>query len=114
MIHTAKHLADTQTKLGHTWVIEDVQLENDDDNAAVQTESTSDPICSSAGCTQYPHKKAALGYPIDYFVPHFGQDVDAYESMDSIKLAELAHTHNLIMGKPESLAKWHNPAADTL
>lgn len=48
MIATKKHLDDSQTKLNHKWVIEDLQLD-------AQTES--DPICSSAGCTQYKHKK---------------------------------------------------------
>ena len=70
-------------RLGHTWVIEDVQLENDD-NAAVQTEATSDPICSSAGCTQYQHKKTPLGYPVDYFVPNFGPDPENAATMNSM------------------------------
>jgi hypothetical protein len=32
-----------------------------------------DPICSSAGCTQYLHPKIET-YPMDYFVPDFGLD----------------------------------------
>jgi hypothetical protein len=34
----------------------------------------SDPICSSAGCTQYSHPNAGKGIPRDYFVPSFGKD----------------------------------------
>ena len=38
----------------------------------------SDPICSSAGCTQYNHPKSpsAAQIPRDYFVPNFGEDND--------------------------------------
>jgi len=35
----------------------------------------SDPICSSAGCTQYEHPKHET-YPMDYPVPNFGVDHD--------------------------------------
>merc|ERR1712070_729161 len=59
MISTAKHLSDSELNLGHKWVIDDVQI-----GADVNLES--DPICSSAGCTQYKHKKKGLGYDIDY------------------------------------------------
>jgi len=42
----------------------------------VQTDSNintaSDPICSSAGCTQFKHGGASLGYDINYPVPNFG------------------------------------------
>jgi len=52
MRHTSKHLSDTQTKLGHKWVIEE---ESSYKPNYAQTESElnleSDPICSSAGCT---------------------------------------------------------------
>ena len=74
----------------------------------------SDPICSSAGCTQYKHKKAKLGYDIDYPVPNFGADPDMTATMSNIALAEGMHSHKLIMGTPESKAKWHNVAKDTL
>ena len=74
----------------------------------------SDPICSSAGCTQFKHKKAKLGYPIDYPVPSFGADPDITANANSLSIAEAMHKHKLIMGTPESKAKWHNVAKDTL
>jgi hypothetical protein len=48
----------------------------------------SDPICSSAGCTQYRHKKKGLGYKINYPVPNFGADKDIIDSKASLDLAE--------------------------
>ena len=42
----------------------------------------SDPICSSAGCTQYKHKKTPLGYPINYPVPNNGVDADVENKRD--------------------------------
>jgi hypothetical protein len=62
----------------------------------------SDPICSSAGCTQYAHKKTPLGYDIDYPVPNFGPDPDNAATMRSIEIGEAAHGHKLVMGTPES------------
>jgi len=46
-----------------------------------------DPICNSAGCTQYlhPHKD---GYPKDYFVADFGLDEDVKASQSHEKAAE--------------------------
>ena len=117
MIHTAKHLADTQTNLGHQWVIEDVQLPDEDPvSLFVQTEAMSDPIGSSIGITQYVHNYGAppLGYDIDYFVPNFGPDPDNAATLNSIAIGEAAHNHKLIMATPESQAKWHNVAKDTL
>jgi hypothetical protein len=48
------------------------------DKADVQLDSdvVSDPICSSAGCTQYKHEDKKLPYPINYPVPSWGQDRD--------------------------------------
>lgn len=74
----------------------------------------SDPICNSAGCTQYLHKKTPLGYVQDYFVPNFGPDPDMEATASNIALGEAAHAHKLIMGTPASRAKWHNVAKDTL
>ena len=48
----------------------------------------SDPICNSAGCTQYKHKKKDRGYKIDYFVPHFGADTDINDTKTSLAAAE--------------------------
>jgi len=70
-----KNVADAEKNLDHVWNIEAVQL-------------GSDPICSSAGCTQYKHKAKPLGYPIDYFVPNFGQDHDIQHNFNSLDIAE--------------------------
>jgi hypothetical protein len=89
---------------------------------AIQTESAleSDPICSTAGCTQYPHpapKDSTTEPPpaaVDYFVPNFGKDPDMEGTMNSLDIAEKMNTHKLVMGTPESKAKWHIVAKDTL
>merc|ERR1719460_1350669 len=104
MIHTAKHLGDAESSLGHKWVIDDVQLDSDVE---------SDPICSSAGCDQYKHKKAPRGYDINYFVPNFGVDGDINDSHHSLAISEGALGHTLEMGTEKSKAKWHNVAKDT-
>lgn len=61
--------------------------------ADVRMGAKSDPICSSAGCTQYkhPHKES---HDKDYFVPNFGGDSDINRSNESAKTAEaeLGHT----------------------
>jgi hypothetical protein len=54
----------------------------------INVASESDPICSSAGCTQFQHKKKALGYKINYPVPNFGRDSDINDNFASLKLAE--------------------------
>jgi len=53
----------------------------------------SDPICSSAGCTQYK-APAVDTHPMDYFVPNFGADHHIVESENSEKWAakEIGHT----------------------
>jgi len=79
-------------------------------DAEINTES--DPICSSAGCTQYKHKKKALGYDIDYPVPHFGTDKDINDDFDSIALAEKMVGHKFQIGTAASKAKWKNPAKE--
>jgi hypothetical protein len=73
----------------------------------------SDPICSSAGCTQYKHKKKKRGYDIDYPVPNFGVDHDILDNHHSLEIAEGALSHKLEMATEKSKAKWHNPAKDT-
>ena len=106
MIATAKHLSDTEGKLSHKWVIDDLQVDN-------EVNVNSDPICSSAGCTQYKHKKAKLGYPINYPVPNLGQDPDMTSTIGNEKLASKMVGHNWEFGTDESKAKWHNVAKDT-
>lgn len=73
----------------------------------------SDPICSSAGCTQYKHKKAKRGYDINYPVPNLGVDTDILASHNSLAITEKAMAHKLVMGTEASKAKWHNVAKDT-
>lgn len=107
MITTGKNLADTQTKLNHKWVIEDLQTDQ-------QVNLESDPICSSAGCDQYRHKHGALGYDINYPVPNFGEDQDILDARNNLKLVEGLQGHKIIMGTAESRKKWHNVAKDTM
>jgi len=84
----------------------------------VQTDSkintASDPICSSAGCSQYKHKGGALGYDINYPVPNFGADTDMNDAKDSLSLAEKQLEHKWVFGTAESKKKWHNPAKDVM
>jgi hypothetical protein len=63
-----KNLADTETKMNHKYKLGLVQLD---------AEVESDPICNSAGCTQYKHPDSTEAkYPMDYGVPNFGMDRD--------------------------------------
>ena len=55
----------------------------------------SDPICNSAGCTQYLHPGNKLPYKINYFVPNFGQDTEINQNKDSLKIAEAQLGHKL-------------------
>ena len=97
---TQNHLKDAEKDIG-PWNL-------------IQTESSAenDPICGSGGCESL-HKKAALGYPINYPVPNFGTDQDNKDTKRSIEIGEESHSHKLVMNTPESKAKWHNPAKDT-
>lgn len=105
---TAKNLMDTEKVLNHHWVIEDVQLDAD-----VDTNTVSDPICSSAGCTQYKHQKEKLGYDIDYPVANFGEDHDIKDLKHNLAIVERDLKHKLVMGTKQSKKKWHNDAKDT-
>jgi len=73
----------------------------------------SDPICSSAGCTQYKHKKKELGYKINYPVPSFGADNDINDNFESLKTAEGMIGHQFQIGTAASKEKWANKAKDT-
>lgn len=98
------HTAAAESKLGHKMSY--VQ-------SLAELNLESDPICSSAGCSQYKHKKKPRGYDINYFVPNFGVDRDITDNHDSLELAENALSHKLEMGTEKSKAKWHNVAKDT-
>ena len=64
--------------------------EADKYNDLVQTEADiqSDPICSSAGCTQYKLPDDGPKYPMDYFVPNFGEDHSIMASKNNLKNTE--------------------------
>jgi len=53
----------------------------------------SDPICSSAGCTQYKHPEVK-GHPMDYPVPDFGEDHDIKSSISNEKIASKIVGHD--------------------
>lgn len=106
---TQKNLKDAETNLNHHWVIEDLQT-----GADVNADAESDPICGSAGCTQYKHKQTGLGYDINYPVPHFGEDHDITDTKNSIALSEFNLGHKFSVGSGPSKKKYHNPAKDTM
>ena len=72
-----------------------------------------DPICSSAGCTQFKHPEEK-SHPMNYPVPSFGADPEMETTHNSIAIGEAQFGHKLIMGTDESKAQWKNPAKDTL
>ena len=109
VITTHKNLADTEANLGHHWALA-VQLGSE---LGSDLSLESDPICSSAGCTQYKHKKKELGYKINYSVPNFGVDNDINEDFASIKTAEGMVGHKFQIGTAESKERWANKAKDT-
>jgi len=76
----------------------------------IQTESMDDPICSSAGCTQFKHPEEKT-HPMNYPVPSFGADPEMETTHNSIAIGEAQYNHKLIMGTDESKAQWKNPAA---
>lgn len=76
--------------------------------------TASDPICSSAGCTQFRHKGTPLGYDINYGVPNFGADTDMTDTKVSLSLAEQQLDHKWTFNTAESKKKWHNPAKDVM
>ena len=91
VISTLKNLGDAEKSVGHKWNILDVQLDSD-----INADVESDPICSSAGCTQYKHKKKDLGYKINYGVPNFGRDHNINQNFESLDLAEKQLGHKWI------------------
>jgi hypothetical protein len=104
IIDSQSNLKKTEGKMSHKLNIDDT---------AVQTEAqiSSDPICSSAGCTQYKHPKKKDPYPKDYFVPNFGTDRDIKDNFDDLKVAEgiVGHNWKFIFEEPPV-----NPAKKTL
>jgi poly-D-alanine transfer protein DltD len=75
----------------------------------------SDPICSSAGCTQYKFPKAKAPEEPDYStLPNFGADPEVTDTSNSIAIAERQYKHKWNFGNKESLKKYHNVAKDVL
>lgn len=74
----------------------------------------SDPICASSGCTQYKHAHLAPRYPVDYFVPDFGQDEDIKNSFENLKVSSALLDHEWKFKTPESWEKYRNKAKDTM
>jgi len=73
VVSTNKHISDAEDTLG---------------KQMIQIGSSSDPICSSAGCTQYEHPTKKKGYPMNYPVPNFGEDQGVKDAATSIQQAE--------------------------
>jgi len=76
----------------------------------------SDPIEGGLG-GQYmlpKYKDPLAPKKIDYTVPNFGPDTETADTLKSLKIAEEQLKHKLIMATPDSQAKWHNVAKDTL
>jgi hypothetical protein len=80
-------------------------------DADIHLDSMSDPICNSAGCTQYKHPKKDRGYDIDYPVVDLGQDRDISDHFTDLNLAEkiVGHHWDFKLEKPPI-----NPAKKTL
>jgi hypothetical protein len=69
VVSTNKHISDAEDTLG---------------KQMIQIDSSSDPICSSAGCTQYEHPTKKKGHPMNYPVPNFGEDQGVKDAAKSI------------------------------
>jgi len=83
-----------------------------EEKAASLIQLQSDPICSSAGCTQYKQPEGPKMWPIDYFVPNFGMDRDIKWTAEDEKVASALVGHAWSFKTPESWEKWRNRAKD--
>lgn len=88
VISTNKHISEAEDRLGMTMV----QLRDD-------------PICSSAGCTQYDHPKKKEAYKMNYFVPNFGVDQEIKDYDNSLAIAESQTGHKFNPKKLEDVPK---------
>lgn len=77
----------------------------------MRMESKSDPICSSAGCTQYEHYHKK-DFKMNYFVPNFGQDHILNENDESVKQAEEQLGHVFTPKFDEEKDVWDVPTED--
>jgi len=73
----------------------------------------SDPICSSAGCSQYKQPEGGPDHPMNYFVPNFGMDRDVLATEANEKVASALIGHAWAFKTPESWEKYRNRAKDT-
>ena len=80
---------------------------------AANLQLDSDPICSSAGCTQYKAPKVDT-HPMDYFVPNFGMDHNIKDSIEDEKVASKLVGHGWAFKTPESWEKYRIRAKDTM
>ena len=53
----------------------------------------SDPICNSAGCTQFLHPKKDDDFKKEYIVPNFGVDKEILQNHNSLNIAETQLHH---------------------
>ena len=66
----------------------------------------SDPICSSAGCTQYKQPEGPPQHPMDYFVPNFGMDKhDVLWTAEDEKVASIRKKLESVANELKSLGK---------
>jgi len=87
-------------------------VKDEEDKAASLVQLQSDPICSSAGCTQYKQPEGPPQHPMDYFVPNFGMDRDIKNTAEDEKVASALVGHAWSFKTPESWEKWRNRAKD--
>jgi len=72
----------------------------------------SDPICNSAGCTQYLHPESKeVSYPMDYGVANFGMDRDIQGNFENLGIAEAIVGHHWVGIDKD---KYANPAKKVL
>merc|ERR1711990_382734 len=95
IITTQKNLGDAEESLGTRF--------------AQFIQTTSDP-CIGDSCKNWRLPKETDTWKKDYTVPNFGADPEVSGVMDSIATAEKQEKHHLVMGTPESKAKWKNVA----
>ena len=62
----------------------------------LQLDVQSDPICNSAGCTQYKHPKKDDGYDKDYPVVNLGVDRDIIDDHENLPIAEKIVGHHWV------------------
>ena len=90
---------------------EDAEFKLTGTQTDVRLDSKSDPICSSAGCTQYKHPTLDK-HPMNYFVPDFGKDHDIKQSENSASAAESKLGHTFTPKYDEEKDVWVVPTED--